>query len=173
MRIVAPCVVSLTWILGDAQGQQLDELTEPVEFFFGGDDLLPAVEAAIAGQAEGFRTQVQLEPEQAFGEYDPALVCFEPRALFPDRLEPGMQFDGLPEDAQTQGMPRDRVYTATEVYPDHVVLDGNHPLAGMALRLDLTVRAVRAASADELEAGSIADPLFSVLAATPGSSRLH
>jgi FKBP-type peptidyl-prolyl cis-trans isomerase SlyD len=173
MRIVAPCVVSLTWILADAQGQQLDELTEPVEFFFGGDDLLPPVEAAIAGRTEGFRTQLQLEPEQAFGDYDPKLVCFEPRTLFPDQVDPGMQFDGLPEGAHTAGMPRDRIYTVTEVYPDHVVLDGNHPLAGMALRLDLTVRAVRAASADECEAGSVADPLFSVLAAAPGSSRLH
>src|SRR5574337_555591 len=147
MRIVAPCVVSLTW--------------------------LPAVETAIAGRTEGFRTQVQLEPKQAFGDYEPALVCFEARELFPDEVEPGMQFDGLPEGAQSAGMPRERVYTVTEVYPDHVVLDGNHPLAGIALRLDLTVRAVRAASAAECEAGSVADPLFSVLAATPGASRLH
>lgn len=173
MRIVAPCVVSLTWVLADAQDQPLDELTEPVEFFFGGEDLLPAVETAIAGQGEGFRTRIQLEPEQAFGDYDPALVCFEPRALFPGEVEPGMQFDALPEGAQTAGMPAGRVYTVTEVYPDHVVLDGNHPLAGIALRLDLTVRAVRAATADEAEAGSVADPLFSVLAAAPGSTRLH
>src|SRR5574340_1294197 len=110
MRIVAPCVVSLTWVLPDAQDQRLDELTEPEEFFFGGDDLLPAVETAIAGQAEGFRAQIQLEPEQAFGDYDPELVCFEPRTLFPDEVEPGMQFDGLPEGAKTAGMPRDRVY---------------------------------------------------------------
>ena len=151
MRIVAPCVVSLTWILADAQGQQLDELTEPVEFFFGGDDLLPPVEAAIAGRTEGFRTQLQLEPEQAFGDYDPKLVCFEPRAIFPDQVEPGMQFDGLPEGTQTAGMPRDRIYTVTEVYPDHVVLDGNHPLAGMALRFDLRVTGVRTASRDEIE----------------------
>lgn len=173
MQISAPCVVSLSWILADAQGQPLDELTEPVEFFFGGDDLLPAVEAAIEGQTEGFRIQVQLEPEQAFGEYDPALVCFEPRALFPENVEAGMQFDGLPEGAQTEGMAPDRVYTVTEVYPQHVVLDANHPLAGMALRLDLTVRAVRAASDDECAARGLADPELSVLATAPGSPRLH
>ena len=65
MQITAPCVVSLTWVLADAQGQQLDALDEPVEFFFGGDDLLPAVEAAIAGQAAGFRTRVRLTTQGA------------------------------------------------------------------------------------------------------------
>jgi FKBP-type peptidyl-prolyl cis-trans isomerase SlyD len=61
----------------------------------------------------------------------------------------------------------------TEVYPDHVVLDGNHPLAGIALRLALVVRDVRAASATEIEAGSVGSAAVSVLAtATPGP-RLH
>ena len=173
MQISAPCVVALTWILADAQGQQLDELTEPVEFFFGGDDLLAAVEDAIAGQSSGFRVQLQLEPEQAFGDYDPQLVCFEPRELFPELIEPGMQFDGLPEGAQTAGMPEDGIYTVTEVYPEHVVLDANHPLAGIALRLDITVRAVRDASDEEREARSVGEPALSVLAVAPGSSRLQ
>ena len=48
------------------------------------------------------------------------------------QIEPGMQFDGLPEGCATPGMPQDAIYTVTEVYPNHVVLDGNHPLAGMA-----------------------------------------
>ena len=46
-----------------------------------------------------------------------------------------MPFDGLPEGCRHAGMPEDAIYTVTEVYPEHVVLDGNHPLAGMALRL--------------------------------------
>ena len=40
MNITAPCVVSLTWQLSDAQNAPIDELTEPTEFFYGGDDLL-------------------------------------------------------------------------------------------------------------------------------------
>ncbi len=174
MQIVAPCVVSLSWILTDAQGQTVDALTEPVEFLFGGDDMLPAVETAIAGQGAGFRTQIQIEPEQAFGEYDPQLVCFESRSLFPQGIEPGMQFDGLPEGAQTPDMPVDFIYTITEVYPDHVVLDANHPLAGIALRLDLTVRAVRPATDAEIEAGGVSgDPAVSVLTMGSGSDRLQ
>jgi FKBP-type peptidyl-prolyl cis-trans isomerase SlyD len=168
MLIAAPCVVALTWQLADAQGAQIDELTEPVEFFYGGDDLLPKVEEAIAGQATGHEAHLHLEPEHAFGDYRSELVCFEDRALFPQTIEPGMQFDGLPEGAVTPNMPRDVIYTVTEVYPSHVVLDGNHPLAGMALRLHLTVREVRAATHEEIEARSVGEPAFTVLQTAPG-----
>jgi FKBP-type peptidyl-prolyl cis-trans isomerase SlyD len=172
MRIGAPCVVGLTWTLADAQGREIDQLTEAVEFFYGGDDLLPKVEEALAGHEAGHEAHLHLEPEHAFGDYDPALVCFEDRALFPEGVEPGMAFEGLPEGAATPGMPPDRVYTVTEVYPSHVVLDGNHPLAGMALRLHLKVRAVREATADEIEGGTVGSPPISVLAiAPPGTTR--
>jgi FKBP-type peptidyl-prolyl cis-trans isomerase SlyD len=141
MLIQNPCVVSLTWRLEDAHGSLIDELTEPVEFFVGGGDLLAKVEEVLIDQEIGFQTQLHLEPEHAFGDYKPELVFFEARTLFPEGVEPGMQFDGVPEGAQTPDLPADVVYTVTEVYPAHVVLDGNHPLAGVALRLDLTVLA--------------------------------
>ncbi len=173
MLITVPCVVSLTWRLADGQGEAIDDLTEPLEFFFGGYDLLPKLEEAITGQAAGFQTDLHLEPEHGFGEYDPALVCFEARTLLPDHLEQGMQFDGLPEGAATQGMPADVIYTVTEIYPEHVVLDGNHPLAGMALQLALTVVAVREASEAEVQVQSVADSEISVLSPTPPSKHLH
>ena len=84
MLIASPCVVSLTWRLQDVQGNLIDELPDPVEFFFGGDDLLAKVEEALTDQATGFQTTLHLEPEHAFGDYDPALVLFEERSLFPD-----------------------------------------------------------------------------------------
>jgi FKBP-type peptidyl-prolyl cis-trans isomerase SlyD len=173
MEIVAPCVVMLTWALHDAQGQPIDELNEPLEFFFGGDDLLAKVEEALAGQEEGFEATLHLEPEHAFGDYDADRVCFEDRALFPAELREGMQLEGLPEGARTQGMPDDAVYTVTEIYPSHVVLDGNHPLAGIALQLHLKVHDVREASEAEIAQGSVAGDLFSVADAEPGSGTLH
>jgi FKBP-type peptidyl-prolyl cis-trans isomerase SlyD len=162
MIIQSPCVVALTWTLSDAQGKPIDALTEPMEFLVGGEDLLPKVEEALTGQDEGFETHLHLEPEHAFGDYDPELVCFEPRHLFPEALEEGMQLEGLPEGAITPNMPPDTVYTVTEVYPEHVVLDGNHPLAGVALRLHVTVRGVREATEDEVAAGSVGSPLLRV-----------
>jgi FKBP-type peptidyl-prolyl cis-trans isomerase SlyD len=174
MEIAAPCVVSLTWRLADAQGVDIDELSEPVEFFYGGDDLLAKVEEALEGQEAGFETVLHLEPEHAFGEYDPELVFFESRAIFPEGVvEPGMQFEGPPPGAVTADMPDDAIYTVTEVYPDHVVLDGNHPLAGLALRLALVVRDVREASDDEIEAGSVGSPGISVLGAAQPGPHLH
>ena len=173
MLITKPCVVSLTWKLQDTTGQLIDELADPVEFFYGGDDLLAKVEEALLDQDVGFTTQLHLEPEHAFGEYDSALVCFEDRAVLPEGIEVGMQFDGLPPGAVTPDMPADVVYNVTEVYPDHVVLDGNHPLAGIALRLDLVVRDVRPATEKEIEDGSVGQPVFTVMNTAPGSSHLH
>lgn len=173
MLIINPCVVSLTWKLQDTLGTTIDELPDPVEFFYGGDDLLAKVEEALVDQETGFTTTLHLEPEHAFGDYDSALVFFEERSVFPEAIEVGMQFDGPPPGATTQGLATDAVYTVTEVYPGHVVLDGNHPLAGIALRLDLTVRDVRAATEAEIEAGSVGQPVFTVMNTAPSGSPLH
>jgi FKBP-type peptidyl-prolyl cis-trans isomerase SlyD len=173
MLITTPCVVSLTWKLQDTQGTLIDELQDPVEFFFGGDDLLAKVEEALTDQQTGFTAALHLEPEHAFGDYDSALVFFEDRSIFPEAVEVGMQFDGPPPGSTTQDLPTDKVYTVTEVYPSHVVLDGNHPLAGIALRLDLVVRDVREATETEIEAGSVGQPVFSVMNTAPSGPSLH
>ena len=173
MNITAPCVVGLVWRLEDTQGELIDELKDPVEFFYGGDDLLAKVEEALTDQEVGFEIKLHLEPEHAFGDYDAELVFFEERSVLDDAIEVGMQFDGLPPGAVTQGMPADAVYSVTEVYPTHVVLDGNHPLAGVALRLELKVMDVREATELEIEAGSIGQPVFSVISGAPSGSHLH
>jgi FKBP-type peptidyl-prolyl cis-trans isomerase SlyD len=168
MHISAPCVVALTWTLSDAQGRTIDELGDVAEFLVGGRDLLGKVEEGLQGHTSGYSTLMHLEPEHAFGDYNPDLVCFEDRRLFPSELEIGLAFEGLPEGSLTPDMPADRIYLVTEIYPSHVVLDGNHPLAGMALRLKLKVHAVRTATAAELEAGSVADSPLTVLGTTAG-----
>jgi FKBP-type peptidyl-prolyl cis-trans isomerase SlyD len=163
MEIRNPCVVSLTWKLASAQNEPLDELAQPVEFFYGGDDLLAKVEDALAGHEPGAELHLHLEPADAFGEYQPELVCFEERRLFPEPVETGMAFEGLPEGHATPDMPADRAYIVTEVYPSHVVLDGNHPLAGIALRLHVKVVAVREASEEEIECRSVGDAPITVM----------
>jgi FKBP-type peptidyl-prolyl cis-trans isomerase SlyD len=167
MIIQAPCVVSLTWRLADGQNRPIDELKEPTEFFYGGDDLLPKVEEALAGHEPDAELGLHLEPEHAFGDYKPELVCFEPRALFPTELQTGMAFEGLPEGANTPDMPADAIYLVTEIYPSHVVLDGNHPLAGMALRIQIKVVAVREASDEEVQARTVGDTPLTVMASAP------
>lgn len=173
MIISSPCVVSLVWRLEDAQGQLIDELTDPMEFLLGGEDLLPKVEETLLGQAEGFEANLYLEPEQAFGDYDAELVFFETRDIFPPEVSEGMQFEGPPEGSTTPDLPKDAIYTVTEVYETHVVLDGNHPLAGLALRLALKVCDVRPATEEEVQQGSVSDSPFSLMQAAPPDETLH
>lgn len=174
MEITEQCVVALTWILKDTLGEELDVLDEPVEFLVGGDDLLPRIEEALQGHSAGASVALHLEPEDAFGDFNDQLLFLEPRALFPAELEEGMTFDGtaLPEGSNPDA-PRDVLYTVAEIYPEHVVLDGNHPLAGIALRLQLTVQSVREATEDEIGQGSAGTGFFRVQPQAPGNSLLH
>ncbi len=174
MKITPQCVVALTWTLKDTLGDVLDELDEPVEFLLGGDDLLAKIEEALQGHQSGDRLELHLEPEHAFGDYDENLVFLEARALFPAEMEEGMTFDGaaLPAGANGQ-IPQDHIYTVTEVYPEHVVLDGNHPLAGIAIRLSARVESVRQASENEIGQGTLGTGFFRLEPLMPGNDTLH
>jgi FKBP-type peptidyl-prolyl cis-trans isomerase SlyD len=173
MMISAPCVVSLSWTLSDGQNRPIDELVDPVEFLYGGNDLLAKLEEALLDQEAGFEAHLHLEPEHAFGDYKAELVCFEDRALFPKELETGMAFEGLPKGSKTPNMPTGVIYLVTEVYPSHVVLDGNHPLAGMSLRLHVKVRDVREASEEEIAAKTVGGGGVSVLSGGGATRQLH
>jgi FKBP-type peptidyl-prolyl cis-trans isomerase SlyD len=174
MKITPQCVVALTWTLKDTLGEVLDELDEPIEFLLGGQDLLAKIEAHLQGHEPGEALAFQLEPEQAFGEYDENLVFLEQRALFPSQLEEGMTFDGatLPVGVSPD-TPKDNIYTITEVYPEHVVLDGNHPLAGIALRLNLNIESVREASETEIGRGTLGTGFFRLEPLNANGSTLH
>ena len=174
MKITPQCVVALTWTLKDTLGEVLDELDEPVEFLLGGNDLLAKIEEALQGHAPGDSTDLHLEPEDAFGDYDENLVFLELRPLFPAEIEEGMTFDGAALPAGTSAdIPANNIYTVTELYPDHVVLDGNHPLAGIALRLSLKVESVREATETEVGQGSMGTGFFKLEPTLPGNPTLH
>ena len=174
MKITPQCVVALTWTLKDTLGDVLDELDEPVEFLLGGKDLLASIEEALLGHASGDSLELHLEPENAFGDYDENLVFLEPRSIFPAELEEGMTFDGaaMPAGATAQ-IPPDHIYTVTDVYPEHVVLDGNHPLGGIAIRLALKIESVREATEPEIGRGSLGTGFFKLESMAAGSDTLH
>ena len=174
MKITPQCVIALTWTLKDTLGEVLDELDEPVEFLLGGNDLLASIEASLQGHVVGDKLDLHLEPDQAFGDYDENLVFLDPRKIFPVELEEGMTFDGAALPAGTSAdMPKDKIYTVTEIYPEHVVLDGNHPLAGIAIRLSLTVESVREASQAEIGRGSMGTGFFKLEAQASEGRTLH
>ena len=168
MKITEQCVVALTWTLKDTLGEELDVLDEPVEFLVGGSDLLDSLDKALQGHVAGDTLELQIEPQDAFGDYDDRLLFLEPRHLFPEQLEDGMGFEGLPEGCNPSA-PRDRLYFVSDIYPDHVVMDGNHPLAGIALRIHLKVHAVREAEISEIGRGTLGTGFFRMQVDEPGA----
>ena len=152
MKIEDGCLVSLDVSMFDAQGQLLEQTDAPLVYLHGAGDVFPLIEAALAGREAGFCTSVMLEPEDAFGDADASLVhLVECRKLGP-KVEVGMRYEGLP------GRADGRIYTVTDVAEGMAVLDGNHPLAGYALRFDLTVRGIERASEEELAAAQRPQP---------------
>jgi FKBP-type peptidyl-prolyl cis-trans isomerase SlyD len=126
----------------DAQDVQLQPASELTYLHGGYGGLLDALEHALEGKGPGESIILQLEPEQAFGEYDAELVRVEPAERYGEGIEVGMEVE---EDA--------RFYTVTDVAAGKVVLDGNHPLAGMALRFSCQVLSVRTAKPEEISRG--------------------
>ncbi|NBV01045.1 MAG: peptidylprolyl isomerase [Burkholderiaceae bacterium] len=155
MKVEKNTIVSIRYRLTDAQGNLIEESSDPMVYLHGGyDGTFPKIEAAVDGQNIGYETTIALEPTDAFGEYDPELLKIEPRSRFPEPLEVGMQFEGLLEDPEEEeDEDTQLIYTVTDLAEDKVVLDGNHPLAGISLRFWLQIEDVRQATEEELVDG--------------------
>ena len=155
MQVIKNTVVTLDYNVTDPDGELVDAGKEPLVYLHGGyDDIFPMIEEALQGKKLGETVVVKMQPDDAFGEYDADLIQVESRKDFPKELQVGMQFEGLPEGGEDDDA---LIYRVTEIAEDRVVLDGNHPLAGMALVFTCTVTAVRPASAEEIAHGHIHD----------------
>ena len=152
MPIDSGAVVTLRYEMRNPDGEALDEGEDAtLEYLHGGfGNIFPKVEEALEGRDVGFEAALTLDPEDAFGEYDPDLLRVEPRERFPDTLEIGMQFEGVPGDDEAG-----EIYTVTDITPETVVVDANHPFAGERLWFKFAVTAVRRATAEELEHGHV------------------
>jgi FKBP-type peptidyl-prolyl cis-trans isomerase SlyD len=126
----------------DAQGVQISPASELSYLHGGYGHLFEALEKALEGKGPGESLLVQLEPEQAFGEYDADLLRVEPVARYGEGVAVGMEIE---EDA--------RLYIVTDVADGKVVLDANHPLAGIALRFSCVILSIRAATEEEVRRG--------------------
>ena len=155
MQVVKNTVVTLDYSVTDPDGELVDAGKEPLVYLHGGyDDIFPMIEEALQEKKVGESVVVKMQPDDAFGEYDAELIQIEPRSAFPKELQIGMQFEGLPEGGDEDEV---MIYRVTEIADDRVVLDGNHPLAGMALVFTCTVTAVRPASEEEIAHGHTHD----------------
>ena len=145
MHITKDTAVTLSYRVTDpATGKPLD--TGHLAYLHGGyENIFPKVEAALEGQAVGHAANVDLAMEDAFGARDESLVRTIPKSEFPPGVKVGGQLQGAGADGQPQ------VFNVVKIKGPQVHLDGNHPLAGQAVRFSATVKAVRAATAEEIE----------------------
>ena len=150
MPINRGMVVKLAYELKDCDGALLEDEGAQMEYLHGGfGGIFPKVEKALEGKEVGHEMSLTLDPEDAFGDYDAELLRVEPRASFPEAIEVGMRFEGVPGDSEDEAL----IYTVTDVTPESVVVDGNHPLAGERLWFKAKVAGVRPATPEELNHG--------------------
>jgi FKBP-type peptidyl-prolyl cis-trans isomerase SlyD len=153
MQVGDDTVVSIDYTLKDNDGEVIDtsEGREPLAYLHGHGNIIPGLEKALEGKAEGDEIQVQIEPDEGYGPHRQELVQNVSMEAFSgmDKVEPGMKFNA--ESAQGP-----LVVKVTEINGDQVTIDANHDLAGQQLNFDVTVRDVREASQQELEQGQAA-----------------
>jgi len=152
MKITKNSVVNIDFKLTNDQGELLDASAEDAHLVYlhGVAGIIPGLEKGLEGKAAGDSFSVTVTPGEGFGESNPELVQQVPLSSFPDpdQLQPGVQIQGTGADSgQTTN------FVVREVTDEFVMLDSNHPLAGMTLYFEGVVHEVRAATEEEIRQG--------------------
>ena len=148
MRIGANTYAEVDYVLEDDSGEILDDSTaaegQPLRYVHGYGMLVPGLEKRLDGLEQGERASIIVPPEEAYGLHDEDLVFAVERSAAPTAAE-GDELVLRDKDGD------ETVTHVVEVKPDEIVVDGNHPLAGLTLRYQVTVREVRQATMSEIE----------------------
>lgn len=156
MQISENKVVSIDYTLKNHEGQVLDSSSErgPLAYLQGHQNIISGLETALQGKSAGESVQVTIPPSDAYGERDESLSQAVPRQMFQDadKVQVGMQFQTSSEQGGSQ------IVTVTDVDPEHVTVDANHPLAGETLTFDVTVVDVREPTQEEMDHGHVHGP---------------
>jgi len=154
MQVEKNKVVEIDYTLKDDSGQVLDSSQgrEPLSYIQGVGNLIPGVESALEGKGSGERVEITVPPETGYGVRDDSLVLSIEREKFAevDDLKEGLRFRMDTPDGPM-------IFTVMKVDESEVLVDGNHPLAGMTLNFDITIQSVREATTEELEHGHVHD----------------
>lgn len=143
MNITRDTAVTLNFRITDLKGKPLDSGT--TAYLHGGyEGLFPKAEELLEGKGVGENMTIDLQPADAFGDRDEALVRTISKAEFPPGVKVGGQLQGPGPDGQP------RVFHVVKIKGPEVILDANHPLAGQAIRFAATVKEVRPATAEEI-----------------------
>ncbi|SFD25621.1 peptidylprolyl isomerase [Pragia fontium] len=152
MKVAKDLVVSLAYQVRTEDGVLVDEspVSAPLDYLHGHGSLIAGLEKALENHAVGDRFDVFVTANEAYGDYDEVLVQRVPKDVFMgvDELQVGMRFLA---DTDQGPVPVE----ITEVEDDHVVVDGNHMLAGQNLNFNVEVVAIREATEEELAHGHV------------------
>ncbi|UTW04663.1 peptidylprolyl isomerase [Amphritea atlantica] len=150
MQIADKKIVLIHYTLKNIDDEVMDssEGAEPLAYLHGTGSIVPGLEKELAGKQAGDKVNVEVSPEEGYGELNPELIQEVERAAFEgvDNIEVGMRFM-----AQTAWGQQPVVVTA--VTDESVIVDGNHPLADQTLKFDVEVVEVRDATEEELTHG--------------------
>ena len=145
----------LHYTLTDNEGKVIDKSDDgSFAYLHGARNIIPGLEDALAGKATGDELKVSIPPEEGYGHRDESMLQEVPKTMFEDdsQIAVGSQFHAQGPNGEML------VVTVMEVNDDNVVVDGNHPLAGVELNFDVMIVDVRDASAEELEHGHVHGP---------------
>lgn len=151
MKVAAKCVVSLEYSLHLGDGAVVDssaEAGEPLRYLHGQSAIIPGLEKQLEGMDVGESKQVVVQAKDAYGEVDPDNVQQVGKDHFGDKpIKEGDEFVAI--DDHHNEIP----VVIRKIEGDKVTVDFNHPLAGKTLHFSVTVKDVRAATAEELSHG--------------------
>ncbi|MBZ0207106.1 MAG: peptidylprolyl isomerase [Flavobacteriales bacterium] len=148
MNISKNSVVSFHYKLSNNEGEILDssEGREAFTYLQGTQMIVPGLEAQMEGKGKGDKFKAVVAPELGYGEFNKDLLQQVPLDRFGEqKVEAGMQFQAGEHS----------VVTVREVKDGQVLVDGNHPLAGVTLNFDVEVTDVREATKEELAHGHV------------------
>ncbi len=158
MQIAKNKVVAMDYSLKDDAGAVIDssEGQDPLVYLHGAENIIPGLEKELEGKAVGDQVQATVPPADGYGERRDELQQAVSRDNFEgvSDLEVGMQFQVPTEDDENSFV----VVTVVEIGEEMVTVDGNHPLAGVTLHFDVTIREIRDATAEELDHGHVHGP---------------
>jgi FKBP-type peptidyl-prolyl cis-trans isomerase SlyD len=155
MQIGDQKVVTLHYTLTDNDGRVIDKSEDgSFAYLHGASNIIPGLEDALTGKSAGEEMSVSVSPEQAYGVRDEAMLQQVPKNMFEDasQIAVGTQFHAQGPNGEML------VVTVMEVEEEHVIVDGNHPLAGVELNFDVKIIDVRDASEEEVEHGHVHAP---------------
>ncbi|SKA67270.1 FKBP-type peptidyl-prolyl cis-trans isomerase [Enterovibrio nigricans] len=143
-------IVKIDYTVKNDAGQIIDtsEGNEPLAYLHGASNIIPGLEKALIGKAEGEEFKAEVHPDDAYGQRNEALIQVVDKEVFQgvDDIEVGMVFNA-------QGPQGNIQVTIVEIDGEKVTIDGNHPLAGIVLYFEGVIREVRDATEEEIEHG--------------------